>query len=44
VSPEGERSVLPGAYTLSLGGGQPGQGLPTVETGFTITHGAPIPR
>ncbi|WP_343615772.1 glycoside hydrolase family 3 C-terminal domain-containing protein [Novosphingobium sp.] len=44
VNPEGERSVMPGAYTLSLGGGQPGQGLPTVETGFTITYGAPIPR
>jgi beta-glucosidase len=44
VSPEGERTVLPGAYTLSLGGGQPQQGLPTVETAFTISHSAPIPR
>lgn len=44
VNPDGERSVLAGAYTLSLGGGQPGQGQPTVETGFTVGHGAPVAR
>jgi beta-glucosidase len=44
VNPDGERSVLPGSYTLSLGGGQPGQGLPTVETAFTVAQGAAIPR
>ncbi|WP_206240962.1 glycoside hydrolase family 3 C-terminal domain-containing protein [Novosphingobium terrae] len=44
VDPDGVRSVLAGQYQLSLGGGQPGQGLPTVETGFAVTHGAAIAR
>jgi beta-glucosidase len=44
VDPDGMRSVLAGQYQLSLGGGQPEQGLPTVETAFTVSHGAPIPR
>jgi beta-glucosidase len=44
VNPDGVRSVLAGAYTLSLGGGQPGTGAPTVETHFAIAHGAEIAR
>ncbi|MDE1916860.1 MAG: glycoside hydrolase family 3 C-terminal domain-containing protein [Sphingomonadales bacterium] len=44
VDPDGVRSVLAGRYTLSLGGGQPGQGLPTVETSFTVNQSAAVPR
>jgi beta-glucosidase len=36
VTPAGQRIVAPGAYTLSVGGGQPGTGAPVVETRFTI--------
>jgi beta-glucosidase len=37
VNESGERIVASGDYTVSVGGGQPGSGLPFVESHFTIT-------
>jgi len=37
VNEAGDRLIAPGSYTLSLGGGQPGSGVPVVESAFTIT-------
>ncbi|CAN5792707.1 glycoside hydrolase family 3 C-terminal domain-containing protein [soil metagenome] len=37
VTEAGKRVVAPGAYTLTLGGGQPGTGAPTVAAGFGVT-------
>ncbi|MGB9433435.1 MAG: glycoside hydrolase family 3 C-terminal domain-containing protein [Candidatus Acidiferrum sp.] len=36
VSEAGDRIVAPGAYHVSVGGGQPGTGVPSVQAGFTI--------
>ena len=37
VTEAGERIVAPGAYTLTVGGGQPGTGAPGVSARFTVT-------
>jgi len=37
VTEAGDRVVAGGAYTLSVGGGQPGTGAPVGTTAFTIT-------
>jgi beta-glucosidase len=37
VSEIGKRSILPGKYTLSLGGAQPQDTAAKSEAGFTIT-------
>jgi beta-glucosidase len=37
VTEAGERIVAPGAYTLTVGGGQPGTGAPGASARFTIT-------
>jgi len=38
VNEAGDRIVAPGNYRVSVGGGQPGTGVPTAQAGFTI-HG-----
>jgi beta-glucosidase len=37
VNEAGDRLVAPGAYRISVGGGQPGTGAPLAEAGFTIS-------
>jgi len=36
VNETGDRIVAPGNYRISVGGGQPGTGAPSVQSGFTI--------
>ena len=40
----GERVVAAGAYTVTVGGGQPGSGLSTIEGHFTVTGTQTLPR
>ena len=44
VSEKGDVVIEPGAYVLSIGGGQPGTGAPVAETGFRITGQAQLPE
>ena len=44
VNPSGDRIIAPGAYTLSIGGGQPGTAAPVKEAQFTITGQAQLPE
>jgi beta-glucosidase len=44
VNDAGERIIAPGEYTISVGGGQPGSGLPVVESHFTITGARTLPK
>jgi beta-glucosidase len=44
VDNQGNRSILPGKYTLSLGGAQPQETKAKSEAGFTITGSAPLPK
>lgn len=44
VTPSGARQVWPGHYAISLGGGQPDSGLPTVSAQFDIDHTVDLPR
>ena len=44
VTEAGNRVIGQGSYSLSVGGGQPGTGMPAVESAFTITGEAPLPE
>jgi beta-glucosidase len=44
VTTAGERIVAPGRYLLSVGGGQPGTGAPTVSANFTIRGSLALPK
>jgi beta-glucosidase len=44
VNEAGEHVIVPGEYTISVGGGQPGSGLPMVEAHFTITGNKTLPK
>ncbi len=44
VNRKGDRMVLPGAYTIFVGGGQPGTGAPGSETHFEIVGRESLPR
>jgi beta-glucosidase len=44
VDDQGNRSVLPGTYHLSLGSTQPGETTSKSETDFTVTGTAPLPK
>jgi beta-glucosidase len=44
VTPAGKRIVAPGRYRLTIGGGQPGTGAPTVQTDFTIRGTQALPE
>ena len=44
VNKAGERIIAPGDYTISVGGGQPGSGLPVVESHFTIRGMKTLPE
>jgi beta-glucosidase len=44
VTQAGARIVAPGAYRLTVGGGQPGAGVATVAGGFTVTGESTLPR
>ncbi len=44
VDENGNRLVAPGAYTLSVGGGQPGTSAPTAEAAFTINGKLALPE
>jgi beta-glucosidase len=44
VNDKGKRSILPGKYTLSLGGAQPQDTTAKSETGFTITGSLDLPE
>jgi beta-glucosidase len=44
VDSQGNRSILPGKYTLYLGGAQPQETKAKSETNFTITGSLPLPK
>lgn len=44
VDEQGNRSILPGKYTLTLGGAQPGQTKAISEATFTIVGTQPLPK
>jgi beta-glucosidase len=44
VDDQGNRSVLPGKYTLTLGGAQPQETKANSEASFTVTSSAPLPK
>jgi beta-glucosidase len=44
VDDQGNRSILAGKYTLSIGGAQPQETEAKSEAGFTVTGTAPIPK
>jgi beta-glucosidase len=44
VDDQGNRSILPGKYTLTLGGAQPQQAQSEVEAGFTIAGKQDLPK
>jgi len=44
VTEAGDRVVAPGAYSLSVGGGQPGSGATTVAAGFTVSGSLKLPE
>jgi len=43
VDDAGNRGVIPGSYRVSVGGGQPGTGVPVVEGQFTIRGQQTLP-
>jgi beta-glucosidase len=44
VDDQGNRSILAGKYTLTLGGAQPEETKAKSEAGFTVTGTAPLPK
>lgn len=44
VDDKGNRSILPGKYTLNLGSAQPQETKAKSEAGFTITGSVPLPK
>ncbi|GAC1652493.1 MAG: glycoside hydrolase family 3 C-terminal domain-containing protein [Acidobacteriaceae bacterium] len=44
VDDQGQRTILPGTYHLSLGSAQPNETTARSETDFTIEGSAPLPR
>ena len=44
VTDRGDIVVAPGAYQLSIGGGQPGSGLPTVREAFDVAGRLQLPE
>jgi beta-glucosidase len=44
VDDQGNRSILAGKYTLSLGGAQPQETQAKSEAGFTVTGTSPLPK
>jgi beta-glucosidase len=44
VDDKGNRSILAGKYTLTLGGAQPQETKAKSEAGFTVTGSAPLPK
>jgi beta-glucosidase len=44
VDSQGTRVILPGDYTVSLGGAQPGDAAPIQMGKFTITGKAELPK
>ena len=44
VDDKGDRAILPGKYTLTLGGAQPEETSSKSEAAFTVTGTAPLPK
>ncbi len=44
VDDQGNRSILPGKYTITLGGAQPEETNAKSEAAFTVTGSAPLPK
>jgi beta-glucosidase len=44
VDDKGDRAILPGKYTLTLGGAQPQDTEAKSEATFTVTGTAPLPK
>ncbi len=44
VDDQGNRSILAGKYTLSVGGAQPQETTAKSEAGFTVTGSVPLPK
>lgn len=44
VTPDGVRKVLAGQYKVIVGGGQPGVGMPTASSGFSVGAAVTLPK
>jgi beta-glucosidase len=44
VDDQGNRAILAGKYTITLGGAQPEETTAKSEAAFTVTGSAPLPR
>ena len=44
VDAAGQRRLIPGAYKLSVGSGQPGTGVATTEAGYAVATDVPLPQ
>jgi beta-glucosidase len=44
VDEKGDRAILPGKYTLTLGGAQPREAQSKSEAAFTVTGSQPLPK
>ncbi|WP_416465442.1 glycoside hydrolase family 3 C-terminal domain-containing protein [Sphingomonas sp. VDB2] len=44
VTMAGERALIPGAYQLSVGGGQPGTDKPVQTGAYSISRAVPLPK
>jgi beta-glucosidase len=44
VNESGDRVIVPGGYSLTIGGGQPGTGAPSLQTTFTIRGQQTLPE
>ncbi|MEA3391229.1 glycoside hydrolase family 3 C-terminal domain-containing protein [Sphingobium sp. CCH11-B1] len=44
VTMAGERALIPGDYGLSIGSGQPGEGVQTQQARYSITKTVPLPK
>ena len=44
VDEQGSRNILPGAYTVSLGGAQPGEAASVLTSTFTVTGSTNLPK
>jgi len=44
VKENGDRVVAPGAYSIAVGGGQPGTAASPLESDFTVSGEKPLPE
>jgi beta-glucosidase len=44
VNESGDRVIVPGDYTLTIGGGQPGTGAPSLQASFAMRGRQVLPE